>query len=83
MRIAAAILALASAGAILTLSTETALAEESRQVIAGYASFKSAAPEARAKPPRSMHVLARSVLGSGAVEIGNKAHCRGADRSRV
>ena len=83
MRIAAAILALASAGAILTLSTETALAEEPRQLIAGYASFKPAAPEARAQLPASMHAIAKSVLGSGAVEIGNKAHCRRAARARA
>jgi UrcA family protein len=63
MRIAAAILALASAGATLTASTVTAFAEESRQLIVRYSDLDLAAPAGRATLEGRVRAAARKVCG--------------------
>ncbi len=64
MRIAAAILALASAGATLTASTVTAFAEESRQLVVRYSDLDLAAPAGRATLDGRVRAAARKVCGS-------------------
>jgi len=64
MRIAAAILALASAGATLSASTVAAFAEESRQVIVQYSDLNLAAPAGRATLHGRVRAAARKVCGA-------------------
>lgn len=62
MRIVAAILALASAGATLTASSVSAFAEESR-VIVQYSDLNLAAPAGRATLEARIRAAARQVCG--------------------
>jgi UrcA family protein len=64
MRIVAAILALASAGATLTASTVPAFAEEPREVIVHLSDLNLAAPAGRATLDRRVRAAARKVCGA-------------------
>ncbi|HZG45822.1 MAG TPA: UrcA family protein [Allosphingosinicella sp.] len=64
MRIVAAILALATAGATLTVSSVPALAEEPRQVIVQYSDLNLAAPAGRATLDARIRGAARRVCGA-------------------
>jgi UrcA family protein len=64
MRIVAAILALASAGATLSASTVTAFAEESRQVIIQYSDLNLTVPAGRAALEGRVRAAARKVCGT-------------------
>lgn len=63
MRIAAAILALATAGATLTATSVPALAEEPRQLIVQYSDLNLAAPAGRTTLERRVRAAARQVCG--------------------
>jgi UrcA family protein len=81
MRIAAAILALASAGATLTASTVTAFAEEPRQAIIQYLDLNLAAPAGRATLDGRVRAAARKVCGAlPAVQLEEVQQVRGCHR---
>jgi UrcA family protein len=63
MRILAAILAMASAGTTLTVSTVAALAQESRQLIVEHDDLKLSAPGGRAALDGGLRTAARRVCG--------------------
>lgn len=63
MRIAAAFLALATAGATLATATVPAFAEESRQVMVQYSDLNMAAPAGRSALQARVRTAARQVCG--------------------